>query len=60
MTNLFDSLINVVSDTVKVVAAPVEIALDLTAAVTKPLADGATAVTQTVKELTGTDDRKHY
>ena len=55
MTTIFDSLINVVSDTAKIVTAPVEVVLDLTAAVTKPIADGATAITDTVKELT---DRK--
>lgn len=50
--SFFKSLIDVVSDAATIVTAPVEVALDLTAVVTKPLADGARVMTQTVKDVT--------
>lgn len=49
---LFDSLAGLVGDLAAIVVAPVEVAVDVTAAVVKPLADGARAVVEEVKELT--------
>ncbi len=48
---MFRSLLGVVSDVVKVAAAPVEVALDVTRCVTKPVADAAEAVASEVKEI---------
>ena len=49
---MFKSLMDVASDVVKIAAAPVEIAADVTHAVTKPLADAAQEVTKEVKSVT--------
>lgn len=53
---MFGSLIGLIGDVVKVAVAPVEIALDATRIVTKPLGDIAEAaakeIKQTVKDLT--------
>lgn len=49
---MFRSLLGILEDTVKIIEAPIEIAADITKAVTKPLADGAQAVSITVKQLT--------
>ena len=53
---MLGSLLNVVSDVVKVVAAPVEIALDITSVVTKPIADlsqeAVSEVKSAVKDIT--------
>lgn len=46
---MFGSLIGVLGDAVKIVAAPIEIAADLTRAVTKPMADAATEMAKDVK-----------
>lgn len=54
---MFGSLLNVVKDIATIVTAPVEIALDITGAVTKPVADIASDVVNTVKEEL-TDDHK--
>jgi hypothetical protein len=47
---MFNSLIGIATDIVKVVAAPVEIVADVTRAITKPIADAAQEVVQSVKE----------
>lgn len=47
---MLGSLIGVLGDAVKIVAAPIEIAADLTRAVTRPMADAATQVAKDVKE----------
>lgn len=49
---MFGSLLGVVTDVVKIAAAPVEIAADLTRAVTKPIADAATETVKVVKSET--------
>lgn len=52
---MFDNLINIVSDVAKVVVAPVEISLDLTSTITKPIAELAEDLVQEIKEATGND-----
>lgn len=47
---MFKSLIGLVSDVAKVAVAPVEIAVDVTRAMTKPVADMATEMTKEVKD----------
>jgi len=49
---MFKSLTGLVTDVVKVVAAPVEIAVDATRVVTKPVADLAEEAVAEVKEIT--------
>lgn len=53
---MFKSLFGIVGDVAKIVVAPVEIALDVTRVVTKPVGDLAQEATkeikQTVKDLT--------
>lgn len=49
---MFGSLLGVATDLVKIAAAPVEIAADLTRAVTKPIADAATETAKAVKAET--------
>lgn len=55
---MFKSLLGIVSDVATVVTAPVEIALDVTRVVTKPIADLAEEAAAEVKEATKdiTDD----
>lgn len=48
MSDLFKSVFGLASDAVKIVLAPVQVAVDLTRAVTKPVADLAQ---DTAKEL---------
>lgn len=47
---MFGILLNVVKYVAKVVTAPVGIALDVTAAVTKPIADTANETVKDIKE----------
>ncbi|WP_339733167.1 hypothetical protein [uncultured Pseudomonas sp.] len=47
---MFGSLAGLVGDVLKVAVAPVSVAVDVTRAVTKPLADAATEVAKEVKE----------
>lgn len=47
---MFGSLVGLVGDALKIAAAPVEIAVDVTRAVTKPVADAAQQVAKDVKE----------
>lgn len=47
---MFGSLLGIVTDVVKVVAAPVEIAIDLTRTVTKPIAEEAEKAVKQIKE----------
>lgn len=49
---MFKSLLGIVEDTARIVTAPVEVALDLTSAVTKPVADLSQDVVDEVKEAT--------
>jgi len=49
---MFNSLIGLVTDVAKVAVAPVEIAIDVTRCVTKPLADLAGEISEEVKEAT--------
>jgi hypothetical protein len=49
---MFKSLICLATDVVKIAAAPVEIAVDLTRAATKPIADAAREVVAEVKSQT--------
>ena len=48
---LFNSLVDLTSNVVKVVTAPVEMAVDVTTAVVKPLAEAAKDLTDDVKSL---------
>lgn len=49
---MFGSLLGVATDLVKIATAPVEIAADITRAVTKPIADAATETTKAIKAET--------
>ena len=49
---MFESLIELVKDTTRIVTAPVEIAVDVADAVVKPVAEAAEAVVEEVKNLT--------
>jgi hypothetical protein len=49
---MFKSLLGVVTDVAKVAVAPVEIAADVTRAVTKPVAEIAEEAVKEVKEIT--------
>lgn len=49
---LFDSIGSLVGNVAKVVIAPVEIVADLGNAIVKPIADGAEALVDEVKDLT--------
>jgi hypothetical protein len=49
---MLGSLFGLVTDVVKIAAAPIEVALDVTRVVTKPVADIAEEVVDTAKELT--------
>jgi len=46
---MFGSLAGLVGDTLKIAAAPVSVALDVTRAVTKPMADAVQEIAQEVK-----------
>jgi hypothetical protein len=48
--DMFGSLAGLVGDVLKVAVAPVSVAVDVTRAATKPLADAATEVAKEVKE----------
>lgn len=48
---MFNSLFGVVTDVAKIVTAPVEVALDTTRVVTKPLADVAEEIVEGAKDL---------
>ena len=52
---MLKSLLGVVTDVVEIAAAPVEIAADVTRAVTKPVADAAKETVKGVKEITKDD-----
>lgn len=52
VTSMFKSLIELATNVVKIVAAPVEIALDLTRAATQPIAEAAREVVAEVKNQT--------
>jgi len=54
---LFDSVINLTKNVTDIVVAPVEIAVDLTNAAVKPLADAANEVVEDTKEAL--DDKQH-
>lgn len=47
---MFDSLIGLTKDVVKIATAPIEIALDTTRLVTKPLAEASKEITSDIKE----------
>lgn len=47
---MLSSLLGIVTDVAKVAIAPVEIAVELTRAVTKPVADAATELVKDVKD----------
>lgn len=49
---MFKSLIDLGTDVVKTIAAPIEVAADLTRVVTKPAADVAESIRNEVKETT--------
>lgn len=55
---MFGSLAGLVGDVLKVAAAPVSVALDVTRAVTKPLADAAEEVAKDVKESLHPEDHR--
>ena len=46
------SLFDIVGDVVNIVTAPIEVAVDITRAVTKPMAEVAQDVVKEVKDLT--------
>lgn len=47
---MFGSLLGIVTDVAKVVAAPIVIAADVTRAVTKPVADEVTAAVKSIQK----------
>lgn len=49
---MFKSLVGLVTDVAKITVAPIEVAVDLTRVVTKPLADAAEEIASEVKETT--------
>ena len=49
---MLNSLFSVVTDVAKIVTAPVEIALDTTRAITKPVAEVAETMVKEVEDLT--------
>lgn len=49
---MFGSLFGLVEDTVKIATAPIEIAVEVTRVVTKPLADVAEEIVEGVKNVT--------
>lgn len=49
---LFDSLANLVGNVATVVVKPVEVAVDLTNAAVKPIAETAEEIAQSVKDMT--------
>lgn len=49
---MFKSIFGLVKDVATIVIAPVEIAVDLTRTVTKPVADVAKEVTEEIKNIT--------
>jgi hypothetical protein len=51
MFKLFESVVDLATDVVKVAAAPVEIAVDLAGAVVKPVAEVAQDIVKEVKSL---------
>jgi hypothetical protein len=51
MFGLFNSVVDLASDVVKVVVAPVEMAVDLAGAAVKPLAEAAKDLTKDIKSL---------
>lgn len=53
---IFDSILGITKDVVDVVKAPVEIAIDVTREVTKPVADAAKEIVEEVKDLTDTEN----
>lgn len=53
--SLIKSLFDLGKDAVTIVAKPVEIAVDVTRLVTKPLADAATEIADDIKEELGDD-----
>ncbi len=55
---MLDSLFGVAKDLVKIAAAPIEVAVDLTREVTKPLADAASEVVESVKEACDKGDKR--
>lgn len=46
---LFDSIVNITKDVTNIVLAPVEIAVDTTRVITKPVADLATEIKNEIK-----------
>lgn len=47
---LFDSITKLTKDVAEIVTAPIEIAVDLTRQITKPIADAAKEIVEDVKE----------
>lgn len=47
---MFKSLFNITKDVIDVVKAPLEIALDVTSAITKPIADAANEIVEDIKK----------
>ena len=54
---MFGSLLKLADDVLTIATTPVKIAVDVTRAVTKPLADAAKDTAKGVEELTKTDDK---
>lgn len=49
---IFDSIVDLATDTVKIVAAPIDVAVTLTAAVVKPVAEVVTDLADDIKSIT--------
>lgn len=49
---LFDSLVELTTDAVKIVAAPIDVAVTLTAAAVKPVAEVVTDLAEDIKSIT--------
>lgn len=50
MFGLFDSLVDLIEDTATIIVAPVQIAVDITAAAVRPVAELAEDVVTSVKD----------
>lgn len=55
---MLNSLLGLVKDVGAIAIAPVEIAVAVTRAVTKPVAEVATEAVKEIKDATGTNDKK--
>jgi hypothetical protein len=55
---MFKSLFGIVGDVAKVALAPVEITIDVTRSVTKPIGELASEAAKSIKEIVSPEDSK--